>query len=66
MSIQLRWVDPQSGESQEWRGELPIAIGRTAISLPRTLDGADVTPLVLANPEVEPFHASLRPYGDGT
>lgn len=63
--LHLTWIDPDSGQRQECRGTLPIAIGRNLAGLPRTLDGEPVCPLVLPNDKIYMFHASLRASGDG-
>lgn len=59
MRIQLLWTDPNSGQAYQPVFALPIAIGRSFGLMPGTINGEAVSRVVLANDQVEIYHALL-------
>ncbi len=60
MRIQLIWTDPSSGQVYQPVFALPIALGRSFGLMPGTLQGQAVSRVVLANNDVEIYHALLE------
>lgn len=60
MQIQLRWVDPKTGTEQSSRFNTPVAFGRVLAEMPSSHDGQSVSPIVLDDPQIDPYHALLN------
>ncbi|PZD75231.1 hypothetical protein C1752_00119 [Acaryochloris thomasi RCC1774] len=60
MRIQLIWTDPGSGQVYQPVFALPIALGRSFGLMPGSLDGQAVSRVVLADDQVEIYHALLK------
>ncbi|WP_416670416.1 FHA domain-containing protein [Egbenema bharatensis] len=65
MQIQLAWDDPATGEHQSPTLTVPIAFGREFARMPATLEGQQVTRIVLESGQVSRFHALIQPDGSG-
>lgn len=59
MQIQLSWEDPTSGESFAPMLSVPVAFGREVSQIPVSIDGQQVSPIVLASQQVSRHHASI-------
>jgi pSer/pThr/pTyr-binding forkhead associated (FHA) protein len=66
MQIQLTSENSVTEEQQQQVFELPVAIGRHVSQLPKTIDGQQVSPVVLldGSNEISRFHALISFVGD--
>ena len=60
MQVKLSWVDIQKGEIRQPLLNTPITFGRTLASMPEQIDGQRVSRMVLADAQVDPYHALLE------
>ena len=63
MQIQLRWVDPTTGQEKTPQLSPPILFGSSMTAMPDTLDGQPASRMVLDHERVEPFHAVIELVG---
>lgn len=63
MQIQLRWVDPTTGQEKQPRLETPVLFGSSMTAMPDTLNGQAASRMVLDHEQVSPFHAVIEVVG---
>ena len=63
MQIQLRWVDPTTGQEKTPQLATPVLFGSNMTAMPSTLDGQPASRMVLDHEQVEPFHAVIEVVG---
>jgi FHA domain len=59
VQIQLSWIDPATGKSQQPMLQVPIALGREFALMPSILEGKRVSRVVLDDDLVSGYHALI-------